>query len=288
MCDYSLLTKVFSRAVFSELIEYNCSSTLNEAIRTFVDNPYENTYGQSIDLLYKILKKEYRNEYLYKNTLINKWIYGKYRPTTATALTEIPIGNAKADFIVINGNATVYEIKTELDNFDRLDGQIENYFKVFKHVNIVTCDSKAQVLKEKYSDSPVGIKVLTKKMTISDVKQDEEYGDDIQPEELFKVLRKCEYENILKNHYGQLPDVSAFYYYETCKQMFTELDKKLAYNAWTQELKKRMQPDIQVKNIPEPLKLLSYFGKMKTWEFRKLEEFLQSNFKEVEECTILI
>ena len=61
MCDYSLLTKVFSRAVFSELLEYSCSSTLNEVIQTFIDNPYENTYGQNIDILYKILKKDFKS-----------------------------------------------------------------------------------------------------------------------------------------------------------------------------------------------------------------------------------
>lgn len=288
MCDYSLLTKVFSRAVFSELLEYSCSSTLNEVIQTFIDNPYENTYGQNIDILYKILKKDYRNEYLYKNTLINKWIYGKYSPTTATALTEIPIGTAKADFIVINGEATVYEIKTELDNLERLDSQVENYFKVFKYVNIVTCDSKAQILREKYKDSPVGIKVLTKKLTISDVKSAEEYDAGIQLDELFNVLRKYEYENIIKNHYGELPNVSAFHYYEACKRMFMEMDKEHVYRVWIKELKKRMQPDIRVKNIPEPLKFLSYFCKMRAWEFRELEMFLQSKFKEVEECTTLI
>lgn len=288
MCDYSLLTKVFSRAVFSEVLNYNYSSVLNEGIQAFIDNPYEYTYGQNIDFLYDILKKEYRNEYLYKNTLLNKWIYGKYRPTTATALTEVPIGTAKADFIVINGKATVYEIKTELDNFERLDNQVENYYKVFKHVNIVTCDTKAEVLKEKYSNSPVGIKVLTKKMTVSDVKADEEYSANIQSDELFKVLRKYEYENIIRNYYGYLPDVSAFHYYEACKRMFMEMDKEHVYRVWIKELKKRMQPDIRVKNIPEPLKFLSYFCKMRAWEFRELEMFLQSKFKEVEECTTLI
>ena len=44
------------------------------------------------------------------------------------------------------------------------------------------------------------------------MKSAEEYDAGIQLDELFNVLRKYEYENIIKNHYGELPNVSAFHY----------------------------------------------------------------------------
>lgn len=40
------------------------------------------------------------------------------------ALTELPIGDSKADFIMINGRGVVYEIKTDLDNLNRLNSQL--------------------------------------------------------------------------------------------------------------------------------------------------------------------
>ena len=99
--------------------------------------------------IYTILKKQYRNEYYYKNILFNKLLLGVHSLNTTTALTELPIADCKADFILINGKAVVYEIKTELDNFDRLENQINNYYKAFDHVAVVTCKESLNDLKEK-------------------------------------------------------------------------------------------------------------------------------------------
>ena len=57
---------------------------------------------------------------------------------TTTALTEVAIAKSKADFVLINGKAVVYEIKTELDNLERLCSQIDDYYKAFDHVAVVT------------------------------------------------------------------------------------------------------------------------------------------------------
>ena len=64
-------------------------------------------------------------------------------------MTEIPVGNAKPDFILINGKAVVYEIKTEFDNFDRLENQITEYYRAFNHVAIVTHEKNVNLALEK-------------------------------------------------------------------------------------------------------------------------------------------
>ena len=51
---------------------------------------------------------------------MNKRLLGIHSVNTTTALTEIPVGRAKPDFILINGKAVVYEIKTELTNIKLL------------------------------------------------------------------------------------------------------------------------------------------------------------------------
>ena len=89
------------------------------AVDEFISEPYTKTYANIFEILYDRLKKEYRNEYFYKNTLLNKLLLGVHSTNTTTALAELPIGKAKADFVLINGKAVVYEIKTELDNFER-------------------------------------------------------------------------------------------------------------------------------------------------------------------------
>lgn len=57
----------------------------------------------------------HRNEYVYKNVLLNRIVMGRHSTRTSTAFTEVPIGDSIADFLIINGKATVYEIKTDLE-----------------------------------------------------------------------------------------------------------------------------------------------------------------------------
>lgn len=50
-------------------------------------------------------------------------------------------GISRIDIAVINGFIHGYEIKSEKDNLDRLESQIEIYNKVCDEVTIVTCDN---------------------------------------------------------------------------------------------------------------------------------------------------
>ena len=48
---------------------------------------------------------------------------GIHSLNTTSAIVELPIVDSIADFILFNGKAVVYEIKTELDSLERLEGQ---------------------------------------------------------------------------------------------------------------------------------------------------------------------
>jgi len=119
-----LLNRFFTRNTFKQVIDDGESPAYIAAIRRYIVDPAEKTNGECISEIYQYLKKEYQNEYFYKNTLLNKLLLGIHSPRTTTALTEVPVGNSKADFILLNGKAVVYEIKTELDTFDRLETQM--------------------------------------------------------------------------------------------------------------------------------------------------------------------
>ena len=116
-----ILNRLFTQNVFFDMIDTNDNTTYGAVIQRFV-NDYENKdNGALISEVYRFMSKSYRNEYFYQNTLLNKLLLGKHSINTTTALTQIPISKSKADFILINGKAVVYEIKTELDTFERLD-----------------------------------------------------------------------------------------------------------------------------------------------------------------------
>lgn len=50
---------------------------------------------------------------------------------------EMSIGDSRIDICRINGGSYAYEIKTEYDNFDRLDSQMKDYFNAFEKVYVI-------------------------------------------------------------------------------------------------------------------------------------------------------
>lgn len=274
---YMLLNRVFSRSIFKKLIEENTEETYVSAVRRYISNPEGKNNQQLISEIYKTLKKGYRNEYYYKNTLLNKLLLGVHSLNTTTALTEVPVYKSKADFILINGKAVVYEIKTELDNFDRLDTQINDYYKAFNHVTVVTSESNFEAIEKKLAGTNVGIYILNNRNCISKKKNPTENSTNLDLKVIFKILRKQEYETILMSHYGFLPNVSQFNYYKSCMEMFCGIDISLAYGMFLKELKKRTHIDIELFNdVPYELKYLFYFSDFQKPDYINLNNFLNS------------
>ena len=128
-----ILNRLFTQNVFFDMVSAN-NTIYETVIQRFVNDPENKDNEALISEVYKFMSKSYRNEYFYQNTLLNKLLLGKHSINTTTALTQVPICKSKADFILINGKAVVYEIKTELDTFDRLNNQLRDYFKAFNYV----------------------------------------------------------------------------------------------------------------------------------------------------------
>lgn len=118
------------------------NATYRAVVQRFIDDPENRDNGKLISEIYHFMSKSYRNEYFYQNTLLNKLLLGRHSLNTTIALTQIPISKSKADFILINGKAIVYEIKTELDTFERLETQLRDYYKAFDHVCVVTSEGQ--------------------------------------------------------------------------------------------------------------------------------------------------
>lgn len=226
------------------------------------------------------MSKNYRNEYFYQNTMLNKLLLGRHSLNTTTALTQIPIGKSKADFIMINGKAVVYEIKTELDGFERLDTQINDYFKAFNHVCVVTCESNFEKISEFLKRTPVGICILSKKNTLKFPKEPEENNGKLSHEVLFKVLHRKEFEAILKLQYGSLPNTTQVFYYDECFRLFSSIPIFILYPMVLAQLKKRNHIIKEYyQNVPYELKSLLYFYNAKAKDYLNLSHFLNDKYR---------
>jgi len=263
-----------------DLINEQEISVYDTCVHRYLYNLNEKNNGQLIAKLYKYMEKKYRNEYFYKNTLLNKLLLGRHSLNTTTVLSELPINKSKADFILINGKAVVYEIKTELDTFDRLNSQINDYYKAFNHVCVVTCESNYNKLQEILKDSNVGIYVLTSRNTISTRKEPIEDNTSLGHSTLFKILRKKEFERILLNYYGELPQTSQVKYYRECFHLFSDIDIDLAYKYFLGQLKRRVNIEKEeFKKVPYELRFLIYISEYRNNDYLKLFQFLNTTWR---------
>lgn len=277
----NVLNKIFTKSTFKELIEVGNERVYCSVVKRYLHDIDSKDNGHLISEIYNIMRKEYRNEYFYKNTLLNKLLLGRHSLNTTTALTEVPIYNSKADFVLINGRAIVYEIKTELDTFERLDSQINDYYKAFNNVCVVTCESNYKKISAILENTNVGICILTNRNTISERKKSIEDNSKLDYETMFKVLRKKEFESILLKHYGELPNTTQVKYYSECFEKFKEIEIIEAYQYMIKELKKRNRIEVNEYNkyIPKELKFIAYFGNYKKGDYEKLNYFLNEKFR---------
>lgn len=279
-----ILNRFFTQNVFLDMLRSSSSNnvTYGAVIKRFINDPenLENGTLISEDIITLCLSHIW-NEYILQNTLLNKLLLGRHSINTTTALTQIPISKSKADFILINGKAVVYEIKTELDTFDRLETQLRDYYKGFNHVCVVTSEGQYERARTILDDTPVGIYVLTSKNTISAKlrKEPVENNSSLDHTTIFKILHKQEFERILLEYYGKLPETSQAFYYGECLNQFSNIPILDAYAMSLKQLKRRNRIETStLAQIPYELKSLFYFANPSKSEMEKLREFLKQKY----------
>ncbi|RVT83893.1 hypothetical protein DXV76_09245 [Rhodobacteraceae bacterium CCMM004] len=206
----STISRLFSSAVFQELAKKGQSSLFARLVRDAEVathcSPGTNV-GEVFDSAFAILKiAGSRDEYIYRSALTHKVLMGKHSLNTASMLTEFRTGTSKADLVILNGTATVFEIKSERDSLARLKDQVENYKKVFATVNVIASESHiAGVLDTVPGD--VGVMCLSSRYQISTVREAEEHPERICPIMVFEALRSTEARAILKTLDRSIPVV---------------------------------------------------------------------------------
>ena len=274
-----ILNRLFTQYNFDDLIQGQKNDVYISVIKRFVQDPLSKNNGEIISEIYSYMSKNYRNEYFYQNTLLNKLLLGRHSINTTTALTQIPINKSKADFILINGKAVVYEINTELDNFERLKNQINDYYKAFSHVCVVTCEEYYKKLIKILKNTNVGICILTNKNTLRFEKEPVADFSNITHKHLFKVLHKKEFEDILLEIFKKLPQATPAFYYDECYNWFESIPIMDAYKETLIQLKKRNKITKEEFNrVPYELKSLMYFNSNYDNDYKKLELFLNKMY----------
>ncbi|CAJ1182435.1 sce7726 family protein [Companilactobacillus nantensis] len=283
MTTENMINKMFTVNSLKKIIGEQNNRIYKRTVSSVIEPKNEvSTNLDALKIVYKYMSKNHRNEYFYKNTLINKILLGRHSVRTSTAIRELPILNNILDLLIINGIGQVYEIKTGLDNLLRLQDQLNAYYMVFSYCNVVTDVSHLSAVKELLAKTPTGIILLTNRDTLHVEKEAVEFNDKLNSRTMFNVLRKYEFENILMSEYGILPETTQSKYYEACFELFERINLKKSQEYMLKELKKRNPIDEtnykQFKNVPKEIKSLVYFSDYKNKEYNELNDFLESKY----------
>ena len=255
-----ILKRFFTKTMLHSLLSDRQSELFDCVVRRYIKNPVGKKYEELISEIYAYVGKKYRTEYFYKNTMLNKLLFKRHNYKKTIALTELPIANSKADFVMINGKGIVYEIKTELDNLDRLNSQIDDYYQAFTEVVIVTYEENLDKVIHLVPEN-VGLIQLTKRGALNTIREPFPNNQYLDYYTIFKILRKREFENILADHGYDLPNVVQFDYYKECFKIIQSMDINVLQKAMLRQLKKRMRIELVefCRDTPSELHFLTYF-----------------------------
>ena len=237
----SAISRLFSSAVFHEMAKKGRSAMFARLFgQTGVEQHCEAsaTVGDGFDSAFAVLRRAgLRDEYIYRAAVTHKVLLGKHSLKTACMLTEFRAGACKADLVILNGTATVFEIKSERDSLARLANQVANYKKVFASVNVIASEGHVRSVMETVPEE-VGIMCLSRRHHIRTVRNAVDQPDKICPVTVFESLRTAEARMILKTLGAPIPEAPNTLLHSALKEVFATLEPKDVHRTMVITLKR--------------------------------------------------
>ncbi|HCE9574649.1 TPA: sce7726 family protein [Pseudomonas aeruginosa] len=220
MLNFNEIAKIFSS---SNIISVSGGdlSLVTRVAKCYQDS-FDDTFtvASVFEFCYSLMCREYRNEYVYKNSIAKKILLGRHSINSSTMLTEFRVGANKADCVIVNGISTCYEIKTDYDNLTRLKSQIDSYLKIFDKVNVVV--SKKNLTSALHiAPEEAGVILLNKSGTFREMRPAQLTGAQIDVRVLMRSLRRDEYVGLTESLFGATPNVSNTEIFRECERLLT-------------------------------------------------------------------
>jgi hypothetical protein len=235
------ISRFFSSSVIREMARTGKSPLLARLARQsqlLNSLPSSGRVYTLFETAFSLLKREgYRHEYIYKAALMHKILLGKHSLQTASMLNEFRVGECKADLAILNGTATVYEVKSERDSLSRLERQVAAYSKVFAQVYVIAAENHIDAVRGSLPKS-VGILRLTGRYRISTLREAVDKTESVSPVAIFDSIRTEEARMILSLYGVAIPDVPNTLLSSERRQLFIRLQPREAHQGMVRILKK--------------------------------------------------
>jgi len=279
-----LLSQLFTAGTFRKVVGEGDFDPFLQLVHKNAEYLQINEGSTNLDVIkkaYKHLDSNYRNEYFYKNVLFNSLIAERKLKNTVV-LNELRINQSIADTVCLNGQAVLYEIKTELDTPEKLESQLRDYRKAFTKIFVVSHHSNYYKYYQFIKGEGIGLIVLDENSKLVEHTPAIENGSYLEHAVLFKLLRKSEYTSLIKDWFGFVPEVPNTLYFKKS----LELTKNIPIDDFQKlvviELKRRLPKEYKVgniQNVPKELRYICHMLNMKEEQYINLSKFLHFTFK---------
>ena len=248
-------SRAFSRRAFTDVLKYSDYSYLDSLLNERGLNRRCSTYEDGLSVIYRKMRQSYRNEYVYKNELINKWLLKHYGTRNTVYFSEFRVGASIADLAMFNGESKAFEIKSDIDSPVRLEQQLKDYALFFDKVYIVVPYKKVGEYLA-CIDVHIGVLMIEDSGRTVEIS---EYRPAMQNDTLdvhyaMQVLRTNEYLNIVRRKIGCIPDVPAGHMYRVCEQLMKMISTDELRKEILKEIKQRRTKSFKLRDCPSMLR----------------------------------
>ena len=197
-----LLAQLFTASHLKQLAWYG-SSDLVPFARRIVEAG--DTLADLLDRAFAVMRRRYPAEYVFKACLLKRRLFGRHSPRTTSCYFELPVGTARADVVLVNGDADVFEVKSRFDSAERLEAQVSEYYNCFSRVSVVVEDGQEAHYLERLRES-VGVFTLKPgPFSLSEKRRPEHHYDGLNHSSLYQMLHQPERHRLSEAKLGLSP-----------------------------------------------------------------------------------
>ena len=250
------LSAIFSRKTFADLLEFGDYDKFEIISRRYplLSGPGK-TYWDYLRSAYRYIKRHYRSEYVFKNEFLTQVLLKQYGTLNTAVFSEFRIVHSVADVALFNGESKAYEIKTEYDSPARLSSQLAEYSKLFDKSYLITSEACLDKYLPLLSER-TGVMVMADSggRPVLEMIRESEDNESLDVETLIKSLHTSEYKNIVRDYYGEVPEVSSFQMFNACRELLAGIPEKELRQSFLREIKKRKNNTASLRKIPPEIR----------------------------------
>jgi hypothetical protein len=280
------LSRLFSSSVIRELARRGRSplfTRLAKQSQLFACLPASECVHTLFDAAFQLLKRQgCRDEYVYKAALIQKILLGRHSLQTASMLNEFRVGGCKADLAILNGTATIYEVKSERDSLARLQRQIAAYTTVFSRVYVITAESHVNAIMRSLAED-IGVLQLNGRHQISTLREAADRPERTSPAAIFDSIRTGEARLILQARGVSIPAVPNTQQSAALRQLFGKLNAREVHESMVQVLRKTrnlLRLSDLVERLPDSLHTIALSVPLRRLDHARLIAAVNTSLKD--------